>query len=65
MPHIMTQRGQQDNVATYTHFCDFTAELAKIKPEEITLGSIAIVVQGDSGLEFYIATSNKEWVKVS
>lgn len=63
--NIMTKRGQQDNVVTYEHICDETADLANISPEYITLGSIAIVLQGNSGLEVYMATSNKEWIKIS
>lgn len=64
MANIMTKRGQQDNVVTYEHICDATADLANIDPKYITLGSVAIVLQGDSGLEVYMATSNKEWVSL-
>lgn len=62
--NTMTKRGQLDNVVTYEHFCDTTADLNNIDPQYINLGSVAVVVQGDSGLEVYIANSNKEWVLI-
>ena len=61
----MTKRGQQDNILTYEHICDTTADLQTIDPEYITLGSVAIVLQGATGLEVYMATSTKEWVKLN
>lgn len=62
MANIMTKRGQLDNVVTYQHFCDTTADLANIESKYCTLGSIAIVLQGDSGgLQIYIANSDKQW----
>lgn len=65
MAAIMTKRGQQDNVITYEHICDATADLASIDPKNITLGSVAIVLQGEAGLELYMANSNKEWIKLT
>ena len=62
--NIMTKRGSQDNVVTYEHICDTTADLQNIDPQYITLGSVAIVLQGSAGLEVYMATSNKEWVSL-
>ena len=62
--NIMTKRGQQDNVITYEHICDHTSDLANIDPEYITLGSVAIVLQGDAGLELYMAASDKTWVSL-
>ena len=60
--NIMTKRGSQDNVVTYEHLCDTAADLQNIDPRYITLGSIAIILQGTSGgLEIYIADSNKQW----
>ena len=61
---IMTKRGQQDNVVTYEHICDTTADLDKINPDYVTLGSVAIVLKGAAGLEVYMATSEKEWVSL-
>ena len=58
----MTKRGQTDNIATYEFICDSTADLQNIDPKNITLGSIAIVLQGPGGLEVYMANSNKEWI---
>jgi len=60
--NIMTKRGSQDNVVTYEHFCDTTADMANIDPKYITLGSVCIVLQGAVGLEIYIANSSKEWI---
>lgn len=62
MAHVMTKRGEQDNVVTYTHFCDTIDDVADIDPAQINLGSVCVVLEGQSGgLEFYIANSNKEW----
>lgn len=62
--NIMTKRGSLDSVITYEHMCDTFEDLENIDPETITLGSKAIVLQGDSGIEIYIANSNKEWIAV-
>lgn len=61
MATIMTKQGQLDNVVTYEHICDTVADMNKIDPKYTTLGSTCVVVNGDSGLEVYIATSNKKW----
>ena len=61
---VMTKRGQADNVITYEHICDTTADLDNIDPKYITLGSIALVLKGAAGIEVYMATSNKEWVEL-
>lgn len=65
MASIMTKRGSQDNVITYEHFCDTEADLAKIDSKYITLGSVAVIIHGDAGLEIYIADSDKQWVNLS
>ena len=59
---ITSKRGAQDNIVTYEHICDTTEDLQKIDPQYITLGSVAVVLQGNAGLEIYMATSNKEWI---
>ena len=64
MANIMTKRGQADNVMTYEHICDTTADLDNIDPKYITLGSIALVLKGTAGIEVYMATSDKEWVEL-
>ena len=61
---IMSKRGQADNIITYEHICDTTADLANIDPKYVTLGSVAIVLKGAAGLEVYMATSDKEWVNL-
>jgi hypothetical protein len=60
----MSKRGQADNINTYEHICDTTADLANIDPKYVTLGSVAIVLKGSAGLEVYMATSDKEWVNL-
>jgi len=60
MANIMTKRGTQDNVITYEHICDTSADMANIESRYKTLGSVCIVIQGDSGgMEVYMADSNK------
>lgn len=60
--NVMTKRGTLDNVVTFEHYCDTKADLANIPEEQITLGSIAIVIQDeDEELGAYIADSNKVW----
>ena len=62
MAHIMTKRGSQDNVITYEHYCDTRADMTNIPSEQITLGSVCIVVKGENNeLEVYIAGSDKQW----
>lgn len=60
--NVTTKRGNADNVITYEHICDTMDDLANINPDEITLGSVAIVLSGSAG-EFtvFMANSNKEW----
>ena len=60
----MTKVGNQDNVLTYEHVCDTTADLNNIDPEYINLGSVAIVLHGSAGIEVYMADSNKQWVSL-
>ena len=64
MANVMTQRGSQDNVVTYTHFCDTEADKENIDPKYITLGSVCIVLEGDKVFAGYIAKSDKTWVQV-
>ena len=64
MAAIMTKRGSQDNVTTYEHICDTDADMANIEPKYITLGSVAIVLQGEMGLGVYMANSNKQWISL-
>ena len=62
--NIMTKFGEKVNRATYQHMCDTVEDLQNIPEREITLGSIAIVVNGEDGLTAYLADSKKKWVKV-
>lgn len=55
----MTKRGALDNEVTYEFFCDTAADLQNIDPHYITLGSIAIVIDGPT---IYIANSDKQWI---
>ena len=60
--NILTKVGQQDNVVTYELMCDTLADMSDIDPKYITLGSVCIVLEGDSdGLEVYMAGSDKRW----
>ena len=66
MAHIMSKRGNADNVVTYEHYCDTTNDLNNIAYEYSTLGSVAIVITGASGeLEVYIADGEHRWVSLS
>ena len=65
MAAIMTKRGSQDNIITYEFMCDTVADLANIEPKYITMGSVAIVIEGESGLEVYMANSKKQWITIS
>ena len=64
MSSIMTKRGNQDNIVTYEFVCDTTADLQAIESEYVTMGSIATVIQGETGFEVYMANSQKEWVNI-
>ena len=62
MANIMTKRGSQDNIITYEHYCDTIADMNNIDSQYITLGSVCIVITGESGgLDVYIAGSDKQW----
>lgn len=64
--NVMTKRGSLDNVVTYEHFCDTKADLANIPKEQITLGSVAIVLKDEgNAIGVYIADSSKSWVAMS
>ena len=64
MASIMTKRGRDDNIVTYEFVCDTTADLELIEKKYVTMGSVAIVIQGDSGFEVYMANSKKEWINL-
>ena len=62
----MTKRGNLDNVVTYEHICDTSADMNNIDPQYVTLGSVCIVINGeDEGMNVYMANSNKEWVSIA
>lgn len=61
----MTKRGQMDNEITYEFVCDTIADLNKIEKQYITMGSIAIVISGESGFEVYMANSSHQWINLS
>lgn len=63
--NIMTKRGTMDNIVTYEHYCDTTADLQNIDKQYLTLGSICVVVHGDTGLEVYMADSEHNLSLVS
>lgn len=65
MAATMTKRGQQDNVITYEFVCDNLTDLNAIENKYRTIGSVAIVIEGDAGFEVYMANSKKEWINIS
>ena len=63
MAYAMTKQGSRDNVITYEFMCDTLADMNAIESEYRTLGSIAIVLQGESeALEVYICDSTRQWI---
>ena len=62
MAAVMTKRGNDDNVITYEFMCDSVADLNKIDPQYVTMGSVAIII---NDFEVYIANSSKQWVNMS
>lgn len=63
--NTMAKRGSQDNIVTYEHYCDTTADMANIDPKYVTLGSICVVIKGENDLlELYIADSGHTWNKL-
>ena len=64
MAQIMTKRGNLDNITTYEFVCDTTADLQAIDPQYITMGSVATVIEGDSGFEVYMANSQHQWTSL-
>lgn len=62
MASKMTKRGSDDNEVVYEFMCDTIDDLDSLDRKYITLGSIAIVLQGAASLEVYMANSSKEWI---
>lgn len=62
MAYAMTKRGSQDNIITYEFICDSMNDLAAIDNKYRTIGTVGIVLSGESGgLEVYICGSNKQF----
>ena len=64
MATISTKRGSLDNIISYEHICDTSDDLLNIPKTQTTLGSVAIVLEGEEGLEVYMANSSKEWIAI-
>ena len=67
MAHTTTMRGNLDNEVTYTHFCDTKADMDDINTNEITLGSVCVILEDESKndtLQFLLAKSDKTWIYV-
>ena len=62
MAYAMTKHGSQDNQVVNEFVCDTAADLPLIDKCDVTLGSVAIVLHGDLGLEVYIAENLQEAV---
>lgn len=65
MAAIMTKRGNLDNVVAYEFICDSVADLADLDPKYITMGSTAIIINGTSGFEVYMANSQGQWINLA
>lgn len=65
MAYAMTKRGNLDNCVTYEFMCDTVQDMNDIEDRYRTIGSIAIVLEGYSGMEVYIAGSDKQWRALS
>lgn len=65
MAYAMTKQGSLDNCITYEFICDTVEDMNAIEDRYRTIGSIAIVLQGTSGLEVYISGSDKQWNSLS
>jgi len=48
--HILSKIGNRDNVVTYEHICDTVADMPAIESHYITLGSVCLVLGGESGM---------------
>ena len=58
MAYKMTKSGSLDNEITNEFFCDTTDDLENIPSKLVTLGSVAVVLDG---MQVFIANSQKEW----
>ena len=66
MAYAMTKQGSLDNCITYEFICDTVADMNAIENTYRTIGTVAIVLSGESsGLEVYIAGSDKQWNSLS
>lgn len=64
MSAIMTKRGGADNVVTYEFVCDSTEDLQAIDSKYVTMGSVAIIIQGTTGFEVYMANGERKWINL-
>ena len=65
MAYAMTKQGSLDNCVTYEFICDAVEDMNAIEDRYRTIGTVAIVLSGESGLEVYIAGSDKQWNSLS
>ena len=65
MAYAMTKQGSLDNCVTYEFICDAVEDMNAIEDRYRTIGTVAIVLSGASGLEVYIAGSDKQWNSLS
>ena len=62
MAYAMTKCGSLDNIVTYEFICDTITDMNAIDNKYKTIGTIAIVLSGESDtLEVYICGSDKQW----
>lgn len=62
MSYKLAQRGSLDNEYTNVFYCDEPVDLNKIPPEDINLGSVAVVIDP---FDMYIANSKKIWISLT
>lgn len=64
MAYAMTKCGSLDNCVTYEFICDTVADMNAIENRYRTMGSVAVVIEGNAGFEVYMANSQKQWVSL-
>ena len=58
---VLLRTNEGGNAVTYEWACDEIADRDTIPSNQITLGSTAIILEGESGVELYMAKSDKQW----
>lgn len=59
-----TESGSLNGAITYKHYCDTFADLENIPQNQITIGSLAVVVNGGD-FRVFITPDTHQWVELS